>query len=150
MQVVLNTEPQKAIYNLRLRFPSWTQQQIADELNVSRSLVQKIDKKRKVASLIQVPDSVRKRAYQSMEETADAIEMHITELEELKSKQKEIIMTDDSGPKKLLIDQTPAEKVGIIKTQIEARTKLNELRTIEEPIKVLDWIGTHKLSEITN
>lgn len=151
MQLVLNTEPQKAIYRLRLKYPSWTQQQIADELNVSRSLVTKIDKKRKVVSLIQVPEQVKKRAYQSMEETGDAIEMYLSELEDLKTKKKEVIHFDkDTGPQKILVDQSPIEIKDIIKTQIETRTKLNELRTLEEPMKVLDWIGSHKLSEVTN
>lgn len=149
MQVILTTEYQKAIYNLRLKYPHWTQQKVADELNVSQPLVAKVDKKRKTAVLIQVPEHVKKRAYQSMEETADSIEMYLTELEELKDKQKPIIVTDDKGKQKqTLIDQSPTDKSNIIKLQIDTRMKLNELRTIDEPIKILEWIGSHKLSEI--
>lgn len=150
MQLQLTTEYHKAIYQARLKYPGWTQKQIAESLNVSQSLVSKIDKKRKVAVLIQVPEHVKKRAYQSMEETGDMLEMYITELEELKSEKKETITFDDEGKrKKSLISQTPSEISNLIKMQIDTAVKLNELRTIEEPMKILDWIGNHKLSEIT-
>ena len=150
MQLKLTTDYQKSIYHLRLKYPSWSQQQLADELNVSQSLVANVDKKRKIASLIQVPELVKKRAYQSFEESSDRIEMYLTELEGLKQKKKEIITTDEEGtPKKLLITQSPTEITNIIKTQIDTTVRLNELRTLEEPMKILDWIGSHKLSEVS-
>lgn len=150
MQLELTTDYQKAIYQTRLKYPGWSQTQIAKHLNVSQPLVSKVDKKRKVATLIQIPESIKKRAYQSMEETGDILDMYITELEELKQDKKEVITIDDKGQKKkTLVSQSPTEISNIIKMQIDTSVKLNELRTLEEPMKVLDWIGTHKLSEIT-
>ena len=150
MQLQLTTDYQKAIYQTRLKYPGWSQTQIAEHLNVSQPLVSKVDRKRKVATLIQIPEYIKKRAYQSMEETGDILEMYITELEELKQDKKEVITIDDEGQKKkILVSQSPTEISNIIKMQIDTSVKLNELRTLEEPMKVLDWIGTHKLSEIT-
>ncbi len=146
MQVELHTEAQQAIYELRLKYPKWKQRQIADALNVSRELVAKVDRKRKVAYLIQVPESIRKMAYQAMEEAADAYELYITELEELKSKKKEIVLAVDKEIKKTLLLQSPTEISNIIKLQIDTRTKLCDLRTLEEPQKVLDWIEQQKIS----
>lgn len=150
MDVILTTDYQRNIYTLRLKHPDWTQKKIAEMLNVSQALVSKVDRKRSYASLIQVPDKIRKRAYQSMNETADSLEMYLSELEELKSKQKQIVIMGDKGKKSTTtIDQTPTEKSNLIKMQIDTRIKLNELRTLEEPMKILDWIGGHGLPEVT-
>ena len=150
MQLELTTEAQKAIYKTRLQYPGWTQQKIADHLNVSNQLVSKVDRKRKVASLIQVPNLVKKKAYQTMEESADVYEMYITELEEKKRGKKTIIKQNpETGDYfKAEIDLEAMDIVAIIKEQVNIRSKLTELRTLDEPIKVLEWIGNHKLPEI--
>lgn len=150
MDVILSTDYQRNIYTLRLKHPDWTQGKIATMLNVSQALVSKVDRKRSYASLIQVPDRIRKRAYQSMNETTDSLEMYLSELEELKSQSKQIVVVGPDGKKSTTsISQSPIEKSNLIKMQIDTRIKLNELRTLEEPMKILDWIGSHKLPEIT-
>lgn len=152
MQLQLTTDAQNAIYELVLRHRRWTGKQIAEKLNVSEQLVSKVKKKAAFVSLIKVPDKIRKRAYQSMEETADYIDMKIDDLEDQLTQNKEVIVTEGGVAHKKSLALSPTEKSDIILKQINAAKLVNELRVIEEPMKILDWIGDHKneLSEITN
>ncbi len=143
MQLQLTTDVQVAIHQMLVKYPKMRHSDIAQELNVSDAMVTKVNKKMNKVAMIQIPRYIKEKAFQVIEETVDALEYYITDLELSKKESNPVLIHGQEGESKLLrIPLTQNEIANITKIQVEIREKIVNMRTMDQIIEVINWIDS--------